>query len=84
MDRDAVGRLNYQQLKALEGLVREALGEKQLDAEKEYREKARALADAYGFSVMGKAGRPKKRAKTKPERGNGHDGDNGALAEPRK
>jgi hypothetical protein len=78
MDRDAVGQLNFQQLKALEGWVREALMEKQVDAEKEYREKARALADAYGFKVLGKAGRPKKR---KGRTGNGHDGETGAPPE---
>lgn len=78
MDRKDVQALSYQQLKALEGFVRDALAEKQVEAEREYREKARDLAAAYGFKVMGKAGRPKKRVKVKA--GNGHDGGREATS----
>jgi hypothetical protein len=68
--------MTYQQLRELAEQIDEALAVKQGEAEREYRAKAAELAASYGFRVMAKMGRPKKRAPLRRDRkdsGNGHD-----------
>ncbi len=47
------------------------MAEKREEAEAEYRDRARQLAEEYGFKIAGLPGRPRKKRSARRERANG-------------
>lgn len=64
MERSELEKLAFKDLRALKDLVDEVLEAKRTEAVDEYRERARVLAQEYGFKVgAGIAGRPPKKTR---------------------